>query len=171
MKAAIPGAKVRGRVRGRVRILDPDGNLIVGFNSTTDASEDVIRGLLLRNFRDKAINYIALGEGGDYEATPPHNDTGARVPPDPAETEMRALVEKITIQTGREDNGDVILVAVARPEQAQSPNINEFGLLTEDGTLFAHFVTEEVAPGGRATKYPKTDVYWVIEWLIEYTQE
>ena len=150
-------------------MLGPDGNMIAGFNSTTDAAQGVIRGLLLRNFRDKALAYVALGEGGDYEITPPHSDTGARVAPDPAETEMRALVEKITIQTAREENGEVILVAVARPEQAQSPNINEFGLLTEDGTLFAHFVTEEVAPLGRATKYPKTDIYWIVEWPIDYT--
>lgn len=164
-----PKTKIEGRIKGRVRILDPNGNLIAGFNSTTDASQDVIRGLLMRNFRDKALAFIALGEGGDCEATPPHNDTGARVAPDPAETEMRALVKNITIQTAREESGEVILVAVARPEQAQSPNINEFGLLTEDGTLFAHFVTAEVAPLGRATKYPKTDVYWIIEWALDYT--
>ena len=165
----IDSTKIEGRVGGRVRVLDPDGNLICGLNSTTDASEDVIKGLLMRNFRDKALSYIALGTGGDFETTPPHSDTGARVAPDPAETEMRALVEKIQIQTSREESGDVILVAVARPEQAQDPDINEFGLLTEDGTLFAHFVTEEVAPLGRATKYPKTDVYWIIEWPIEYS--
>ena len=149
-------------------MLDSDGKLIVGFNSTTDASEDVIRGLLRRDFRNKAISFVAIGNGGDFEITPPHNDTGARVAPDPSETEMRALVEKIQIQTSREDGDDVILVAVARPEQAQDPDINEFGLLTEDDTLFAHFVTE-ADPGPRAKKYPKTDVYWIIEWPIEYT--
>jgi hypothetical protein len=160
--------KIEGRIRGRVRVVDSDGNLIVGINSTTNAAQEVIRGLLLRNFRDKALAYIALGDGGDYEITTPHNDTGARVAPDPAETEMRSLVEKITIQTAREENDEVILVAVARPEQAQSPDINEFGLLTEDGTLFAHFVTA-INPGPRAEKFPKTDIYWFIEWPIEYT--
>lgn len=164
----VKDTKIEGRITGRVRIVDSEGNEIAGFNSTTTASEAVIRGLLMRNFRDKAITYIALGDGGDYEITQPHNDTGARVPPDPSETEMRSLVEKIIIQTARETGDEVILVAVARPEQAQSPDINEFGLLTEDGTLFAHFVTAEVAPLGRATKYPKTDVYWIIEWAIEY---
>jgi hypothetical protein len=167
MRAAIPGTKIEARIRGQVRVLDPEGNLIVGFNAKTDASKDVMKGLLMRNFRDKALSYIALGTGGGLEATPPHNDTGARVAPDPAETEMRALVEKIQIQTAREEAGDVILVAVARPEQAQDPDINEFGLLTEDGTLFAHFVTE-ANPGPRAKKYPKTDVYWIIEWPLEY---
>jgi len=164
----INSTKINGHVRGRVRVVSVDGDLIFGLNSTTDAAQDVIRGLLMRDFRNKALAYVALGKGGDCEITPPHNDTGIRVAPDPAETEMRILVEKIQIQTSREDGDDVVLVAVARPEQAQDPDINEFGLLTEDETLFAHFVTEEVAPGGRATKYPKTDVYWIIEWPVEY---
>jgi hypothetical protein len=164
----VESTKISGRITGSVQVLDSEGRVIAGFNSKTDASEDVIRGLLRRDFRNKAITFIGLGTGGDLEADPPHNDTGARVAPDPEEVEMRALVERIQIQTSREENGKVILVAVARPEQAQSPDINEFGLLCEDGTLFAHFVTD-ADPGPRAKKYPKTDIYWIIEWTLDYS--
>jgi hypothetical protein len=175
---------VSGRVRGRVQIaffenpknvpleafcLDEMGWLDLGHNSINDTSEDIFRGLLARDLENKMLETISVGDGGDLDTTPVHADTGARVPPDPAETEMRSVVEGVPILITNVNGSDVTLTALARPEQANSDDINEFGLLSKDGTMFAHFVTEEVAPGGRARKYPKKSWHYLaIRWTITY---
>lgn len=138
-------------------------------NSTTDASKAVVRGLLASDFENKMIDTISVGDGGDLEIAPPHNDTGQRVGPDPSETEMRSVIENLSIQIVSEVTNGVKYTALAKVEQANSDDINEFGLLTRDGTLVAHFVTEEVSPGGRARKYPKKSwMYLAIRWTVYY---
>jgi len=160
-----------GRLRGHVRISTLDGSLLLeGDNQVTDyGNEEFIRSLIARDL-DALAGDIAIGEGGDCDIVD-HLDTGARVGPVATETEIRVLVQAITITSvSREVDGSITFKALARREQANSPNINEFALLTRDAQMIAHFVTEEVAPLGRATKYPKTELMFVIcEWNIQFT--
>ena len=163
---------MRGRLTGTVDIVffGKDGRRVRRYgNSTTAASADVIRALLGREFEDKMISEIAVGDGGDLETTPPHNDTGQRVAPDPGEEEIRSLVEALPILFVSRSGDDIRYTALAKPEQAISDDINEFALLTRDGTMVAHFVTEAVSPGGRARDYPKTSwEYLAIRWRLTY---
>ena len=162
-----------GRLTGKVDLVffGKDGRRVREYrNSVTTASSDVIRSLLARQFEDKMISRIAMGDGGDLEILPPHNDTGQRVAPDPGETGIRSLVEALPILIVSQDVDDIRYTALAKPEQAISNEINEFALLTRDGTMVAHFVTEEVTPGGRARDYPKTSwEYLAIRWKLTYT--
>lgn len=164
-------SRVRGRPSGKVRVFEERNGVLVPIfgdhNSVTDASEEIIRGLIGRDPENYMLDYIGIGSGGDCETTPPHNDTGARVAPDPGETEIRILVEKIPIQTQRTSGNQVVLVAVAQIHQAISNDINELALLARNDLMFAHFVTP-VDIGGRAEKKPKTDVNWIIEWTVDY---
>lgn len=160
-----------GRLRGHVRFSTIDGSLLFeGANQVTDyGNEEFIRALISRDL-DALVGDIAFGTGGDCDIVN-HLDTGARVGPVSTETEIRVLLEKITITSvSREVDGSITFKALARREQANSPDINEFALLTRGNEMVAHFVTEEVAPLGRATKYPKTELMFIIcEWNIQFT--
>lgn len=160
---------IRGRVVGRLRVVDVRSGLFIvdEQNSITDYSANVIRGLLARNPEDFLIDFIAIGLGGDAEILPPHGDTGARVAPDPSEETMRILLEEIPIQTTKETGDEIEYTALVRPDQAVSDDINEFGLVTRSGKLFAHYVTD--AAPVRAEKKPKTDIYWILKWIVDYT--
>ena len=65
------------------------------------------------------------------------------------------------------ETGDEIeYSALVRPDQAVSDDINEFGLIARNGKLFAHYVPD--ADPTRAEKKPKTDLYWIMKWVVEY---
>ena len=168
-------SKFRGKLRGHVRVTAVMKNgtrhpLIGRKNQITNYGEgDGMRGMLARDL-EAMLWTIATGTGGDNEITPPHNPTGSRVPPDPNETEMRVLVEELPIQAIKQNiDGTITYMTLAQREQSNSPDINEFGLLTKRGDLFAHFITEDDG-GGNARTFPKTDLmYWIIEWTLEYT--
>lgn len=165
-----PESSIKGRLKGRVRFVRDGQVLFEGHNEITDFGEEpFIRGLLAGD-PDYFVWTIVVGEGGDCEISPPHNDTGGRVAPDPSETEVRKVVEGLPIQaTSTNIDGSITYKALARREQANSPNINELGLFTRGGDMVAHFVTE-VDIGGRAKKYPKTELMFdIIEWTLTYT--
>lgn len=162
---------IQGRITGRFRLFESNGAgdfllLFDGSNEITDYSEDIIQGLIARDAEDFLLDSIGIGNGGDLEINPPHNDTGQRVAPDDSEEEMRSLVEAIPIQISKRSGNDIEHTALARPDQAIDDGINEFGLLTRSGKLFAHYVTP--ADPVRAEKKPKTDVYWILKWTITY---
>jgi hypothetical protein len=161
-------SEVSGKLSGRLRI-EENGILIVDSrNMITDASEEIIQGLLGRNAEDYLLDYIAIGKGGDCDIFPgSHVDTGARVAPDPGEREIRVLVERLPIQITAPNPPEFTLYALANPAQAVDPDINEFGILARNGLLFAHYVTE-LDLFNRASKKPKTDVNWIIEWTVRY---
>lgn len=162
---------IAGTLTGEVEFVffDRDGRRVRNRNSITTVSADVIRGLLARQFEDKMVYSIAIGKGGDLEANPPHNDTGARVEPVASEKAIRSLVEALPILIVSRSGNDIRYTVLAKPEQANSDDINEFALLTRDGTMMAHFVTEEIGPGDRARKYPKKSwEYLAIRWKITY---
>jgi hypothetical protein len=160
-----------GVLKGRFRLYEQEdgGSLrcvIDESNEITDYSQEVIQGLLARNAEEFLIDSIGVGNGGDLEVSPPHNDTGQRVAPDASEEEMRSLVEAIPIQISKRDGDDIEHTALARPDQAIDDGINEFGLLTRSGKIVAHYVTP--ADPVRAEKKPKTDVYWILKWTLTY---
>lgn len=163
--------KVRGRLVGRFRLYElvygEEVLILDEKNTIVDYHETIIQGLLARNPEDFMIAAIAIGEGGDAEISEPHNDTGARVATDPGEETMRIPIAEIPIQTVNETGDEIEFSALVRPDQAVSDDINEFGLVARNGKLFAHYVPD--ADPTRAEKKPKTDIYWILKWVVEYT--
>jgi hypothetical protein len=163
--------KIAGTLRGRVEVIGPHGPLFSGPNQVTNFGKtEFIRNLLAGDL-NSLVWKIAVGEGGDCDILPPHNDTGMRVGPDPAETEIRALVAEVDITNTSKDaiTGAVTYNTLVKREQANSPNINELALLTRDGQMIAHFVTAALVPMGRAEKKPKDELmFLIIRWTLEY---
>jgi hypothetical protein len=167
---------IPGRLSGRLLInfIDDvskmeEGWMELGSNSINDSSVDIIQGLLSGDLENKMINMISIGKGGDLDTTPLHTDTGARVSPDSQETEMRSVLADLSILMTSRTGNDVMYTVLAGREQANSNDINEFGLLSKDRTMMAHFVTEEVGPGGRARKYPKKSFHYLaVRWVVTY---
>jgi hypothetical protein len=166
-----PSDKITGGLKGRVEILANGKDLVfAGRNQITDFGHEEFIRLLLAGNLDALVWQISVGEGGDCAILPPHNPTGARVPPDPSEDEIRKLIGTVDVSTiTRGGAGEVIYSALARREQVNSPNINELALLTRDGQMIAHYVTDPEMTG-EAQKKPKTDLmFWIIRWTVEYT--
>lgn len=168
-------SKSKFKIEGSLKVTEVNSagernTLFKGKNQITAyGEEEGVQRMLARDL-DAMIWTITTGTGGDNETTPPHNPTGGRVPPDPNEEEVRVPVENLAIQAIRRNiDGTVTYMTLAQREQSNSPDINEFGLLTRAGTLFAHFITEDDG-GGNATKYPKSELmYWIIEWTVSFT--
>lgn len=165
--------RLRGKLEGRVLVTDKEtGNILLrGRNQITDyGHEEFLRALLARDV-ESLVWYIVVGKGGDCDSLSPHPDTGARVPPDPSEEEIRVMVEAVPIETvARGVLGEITYKALARRQQGNSPDINEFALYTRGNKMVAHFVTEEDVIPPRARKYVKSELsYWVIEWTLTYT--
>lgn len=159
---------IRARLSGHVRVFIPGvvDPIIDEHNEITSAAGEAIVGLLARDPDTYLIDTIAVGKGGDFEIDPPHNDTGARVAPDPGEREIRSLVEALPIQTTLKNGMEFTFSALARPEQAVSTDINELALLTRSGLMVAHYVTP--VDGVRAEKKPKSTYFWIIEWTLRF---
>jgi hypothetical protein len=138
-------------------------------NLVVNSASDVIVGLLRGNVADYLPTYISVGSGGDLDQSS-GLDTGARVGPAITDTGMRSTVARIPITTTEDGaySNEWSYVAVARPHEAISPLLNEFGVESADGTLISHFVAAEDATG-RATRYCKTSLeYLVIRWTYTF---
>lgn len=136
-------------------------------NLVCDAAVDMLLGLFAGEFDSKAIAYIAVGTGGDLNPAT-LLDTGARVAPQEGETQVRREIFRGPI--GHVEKNDVTkeatFTSVAKPESANSDEINELGLLTLDGTMVAHYVTPADL-SGRATRYTKDALLnMVTRWRI-----
>ena len=136
-----------------------------GKNMVVAGAQGVVAALLRGDVENKLPSYISIGSGGDLDQDT-RLDTGARVGPAVTDTSLRRTSYRIPIVT-TEDGVSAVnwkYVAVARPHEALSPVLNEFGVETEDGTLISHYVTAAAADG-RATQYCKTSLeYLVIKW-------
>ena len=111
------------------------------------------------------IKQIVLGSGGDLDYTS-KADTGARQGHNSSETEVRSEILRIPISKVEQNAGEAIFYGAVSPDQLQSENINELGLLNESGELVAHYIFEADAVG-RAKKFVKTDFLWMIfKWRI-----
>lgn len=158
-----------GRLSGCVMVKTVGGEPVIDDrNEVTNYGRTAfIQQLIGRNL-DSLVWYVILGEGGDCSIDPGHGDTGARVPTDPVEIEIRKFVAEIPIQAIiNNDDGSITFKALVRREQGNSPNINEFALYTRAGNMVAHFVTE--LDGVKARKYVKSELsFWIVEWTLTY---
>ena len=139
-------------------------------NLVVNSAADVVVGLLRGKIEDFMPSYISVGSGGDL-AQATNLDTGSRVGPAVTDMAMRSTVARIPITTTEDGafTNEWSYVAVARPHEAISPLLNEFGVESANGTLISHFIAPEDTTG-RATRYCKTSLeYLVIRWTYTFT--
>lgn len=136
-------------------------------NHISDSAIDILLGLLARDLDNKVVSTISVGTGGDINPAT-GLDTGARFAPLDTEEAMRQPIFDAPIAHVEKDsiNKRITYTTVLKTEEGNSDSINELGLLSEDGTMLSHFITL-VGGGGRATKYEKTDLlYMVVRWRL-----
>lgn len=117
---------------------------------------------------EKAVSIISVGTGGDINPAT-GLDTGARFAPLDTEDAMRQSLLNAPISHVETDsiNKRITYTSVIKTEDGNSDSINEFGLLSEDGTMLSHFITPADPMSGRATKYVKTNLlYMVVRWKL-----
>lgn len=168
------------RLRGQVSLYKVPGHIpehlasqylndpvFEGKNLVVTGAQVALARMLRGETNDYVPSYISIGGGGDFDQDT-KLDTGGRVSPALADTSMRQVSYRIPIvatEDGATENS-WCYVAVARPHEAITPLINEFGLESRNGTLLAHFVTE-AETDGRAKQYCKTSVeYLVVRWCF-----
>jgi len=159
----------RGEVDLELR--SPTGAVIQRLHMTnhiSDSAIDILLGLLSRDLDNKVVSTISVGTGGDINPAT-GLDTGARFAPEDTEEAMRRSIFDSPISHVETDaiNKRVIYTTVVKTESGNSDSINELGLLSEDGTMLSHFITPPDPLSGRATKYVKTDLlYMVVRWRL-----
>lgn len=178
----VPADKVTGAFSGKPSIYtatDPDDrgtwNLVVeGENVVCIGMHTSIHNLMLRNFSDWMPSKVSVGYGGDYtQATPPVVQA-ARVEPLFADTFVRKPILDIPVLQVADpvSNFTAKYTAMVAPDglvtgAGDRPYINELGLMSENDTLLAHYITP--LDGLLATQIVKTDLEWfVVEWEIEF---
>jgi len=137
-------------------------------NHISDSAIDILLGLLARDIDDKIVSTISVGTGGDLNPAT-GLDTGARFAPQDDEVQMRQAIFDAPIAHVETDsiNKRITYTAVLKTENGNSDSINELGLLSEDGTMLSHFITPADPVSGRATKYEKTNLlYMVVRWRL-----
>lgn len=163
------------QLKGRVTILagsdmDQLDVLFEEKNLVVDASQTVLAGLLQRDFVNYAVQFIGVGDGGDFDQAA-KVDTGARVAPAVTDTELRSVIARIPIlqvDVNESDPLEWTYTAVAKKGEAVTTGFDELSLETTNGTLVSHFITPADTLGGRARKYPKTTLeYLVFKWTIK----
>lgn len=171
-------SKVQAVLSGHIKVskcpfnLDPtvEANkqlLHEGKNLIVNQAQDALVGLL-KGDAGYLPKYISLGSGGDFlQGT--KTDIGSQVPAVATSTALRNAVYRIPISmvTDEVDN-TWTFVAIARPEEAVLPVINEFGVETENQTMISHVVSP-AALDGRATRYTKTSLeFLIVEWTYTF---
>jgi len=139
-------------------------------NLVVNSAADVVVGLLRGKVADFLPSYISVGTGGDL-LQGSGLDNGSRVGPSITDTSMRSTVARIPITTTEDGafSNEWSYVAVARPNEAISPLLNEFGVESANGTLISHYVSPADSTG-RATRYCKTSLeYLVVRWTYTFT--
>lgn len=182
MSIPVPDERLQGGMVGRLRLykgLNESDLLSYASepvldcpNLVVDSAQDMLLGLLKREFTDYAPAYIVLGAGGDLEQVS-KQDFGARVAPAVTDTEVREVVARLPIIQITPDDSDETTwdyIAIARPHEANTTSLNELGLETANNTLVSHVVMNAEAGELRAKKYVKTSLeYLVIRWTMTFT--
>lgn len=122
---------------------------------------------------NKQIEFISIGTGGDYEEQPagPPIDTGTRNPPDVTDQGNRIELFRASIVTIEYPNlNSVRFYSILQADEANSSNIDEFALLSSDGTCFSHAVNDaDPVPPNRAIKYTKNNgLIVVVRWTLDF---
>ena len=141
-------------------------------NLVVDTAQDMVLGLLKRQFTDYAPAYIVLGSGGDLEQVS-KQDFCARVAPAVSDTSVRAVVARlpiIQITPDPDDETSWDYITIARPHEANTTALNELGLETANNTLISHVVTDPESGQVRAQKFVKSSLeYLVVRWTMTFT--
>lgn len=168
-----------GVLKGRLHVYAvPDGfdpltseqktTLIDNDNLVVDSAQDVIVGLLARDFTNYMPFYIGIGDGGDIDPATGF-DTGARVPPAATDSSLRSVVARIPICQADVDGGAVTYTAIAYPHQALTSSLNELTVETINHTLISHYIEPAAAGEDRAEKHVKTALeYLVVRWTFTF---
>jgi hypothetical protein len=160
---------LRGEVE--VEFRDLMGDVVSSLTLHNHISDDailILLGLLGRDLDNKMVTTISVGTGGDLNPAT-GLDTGARYAPQDWESSMRQSIFDAPIAHVETDSitNRITYTAVLKTEEGNSDSINELGLLSEDGTMLSHFITPADPGSGRATKYEKTDLlYMVVRWKL-----
>ena len=138
-------------------------------NLVVASAEEVMIGLLSRDFTNYAPYYVCIGDGGDIDPETGF-DAGERVPPATTDVAIRSLILRIPIiQTDVTDN-TVTYTAIARPHQGLTASLNELTLETMNNTLISHYVEQSAPAEVRAKKHVKSSLeYLVIRWSLTFT--
>ncbi len=141
-------------------------------NLVVDDSFKIIPAVLGRD-TNKQIEFISIGTGGDFAVQPvgPPVDTGTRNPAAVTDTGNRVEIFRAPIRAiDLPALNSVKFIAVLEAADANSITIDEFALLSSDGTCFSHAVNEEdPAPPNRAVKYSKNNgLIVVVQWTISF---
>ena len=147
-----------------------------GVNTICVGMYDSMHNMLMRNFDDWQPTTITTGFGGDWDQAATANQ-GSRQPPAFTDAAVRKPIYRAPIvQVVPGLDRRLCYIAIVRPEDgntdiadATKPYINELGLLANNGTRLAHYVTPIATGQVYATRYAKSQVEWlVIKWEIEF---
>ena len=106
------------------------------------------------------IAFIDIGNGGDAEPIS-KADTGQRVAPVSTETSIRSRISRLNIDWVQDMTTYKNFIAATNPQQLNDRPFNEVALIANSGRMLAHWVFERTS-NGRAKKYTKTDLLWLI---------
>lgn len=149
-----------GAVGGRERLIGEHHNLIVDLAYT-----DLLPRILGRD-PNADVAIISVGEGGNYDQAGVF--IGTRVAPAVTDTAMRleifrAGIVQITFPAANQ----IQFVGMLRQNEAVSVNIDEFGLLSTDGRMFAHAVNADTGPATPTVPYTKpAGAIFAVKWTL-----
>ena len=137
-------------------------NIDVDQGSLTELSASIIADVIAGT---ETIAFIDVGDGGDADPIS-KADTGIRVAPVSSETKIRNRISRLNIDWVKSSTGFKEFIAVVDPGQLNR-SFNEIALITNSGKMLSHHVFEPESLNGRAKKYIKTSLLWVIyTWKI-----
>lgn len=158
-------------VTGRVELLDVHGRVIGATdNLVVTAAYTTILPRIVGRDPNKALSIISIGTGGDYDQNGVFQ--GQRIAPAASDVNMRVeLFRAGIVQITFPAPGQVRFAGLIREGEAVSTAIDEFGLLSVDGTMFSHAVNPSIAAPPLADKYskPAGAIYQVV-WLLTFSQ-
>jgi hypothetical protein len=174
---------VSAALRGRVRVYtcpadcDPEARdlgepILDAPNLVVNGAAKALAKMMQRSFSEFMPRFITLGSGGDLEQLS-KVDTGARVAPAVTDEDIREVIARLSITLVEPDltvDNAWTYTAIARPVEALSALINEFGVESENGTLISHFITATPPGDVRSEKFSKSSLeYLVVRWTFTLT--
>lgn len=165
-------------VRGEVALTFHDavtGKIVeehVHKNLVVDTAFKLLPKILGRD-PNSQIEFISVGTGGDYQEQPAGApiDTGTRNPPTVLDQGNRIELFRSAIVTIEfPDLNSVRFYSILQADEANSASIDEFALLSSDGTCFSHEVNDaDPVPPNRAVKYTKNNgLIVVVRWTLNF---
>lgn len=162
---------VRGRVALKEKVGDDWVTRFEMKNLVVDLAYTEIFPQLFGRVPGAQIAIISIGTGGDYDQSAVFQ--GQRVAPAVSDDAMRIeLFRAGVVQINFPAANEVEFVGLIREGEAVSTNIDEFGLLTQDGRMVSHAINPESAGAGTPTvKYTKPlGAIYSVSWTLDITR-